>query len=229
LLDRGVLYAIAHVRGGEELGRHWYLDGKLDKKHHSFDDLLAASRLLAEEGLTRTDRLAIYGGSAGGLLVGATVNLAPDGFGAVVAEVPFVDCLTTMHDPTLPLTTNEWEEWGDPVSDKEAYDWIKAYSPYDNVQPVPYPRVLATGGLTDPRVGHFEPAKWVQRLRSAHPDNPRRILLKMELSAGHFGPSGRYAAWRRYAFLTSFVLDAISATEGETAPGGPASAAVRPA
>lgn len=215
LLDRGVLYAIAHVRGGEELGRHWYLDGKLANKPNSFEDLLSAAHLLVDGGLTTPERLALHGASAGGLLVGATLNLDPGGFGAAVAEVPFVDCLTTMLDPSLPLTTTEWEEWGDPVSDPEAYRCIRSYSPYDNVKAVRYPRMLVTGGLSDPRVGHFEPAKWVQKLRAAHPDNPSRILLRMELSAGHFGPSGRFAAWRRYAFVVAFILDAVGAAPQE--------------
>lgn len=215
LWDRGVLLAIAHPRGGEELGRRWYLDGRLDKKHHSFEDFLAVARFLVDEGWTTPGQLCIQGGSAGGLLVGATVNLDPSAFGGVVAEVPFVDCLTTMLDPSLPLTTNEWEEWGNPASDPEAYETIKAYSPYDNVQPVPYPRMFVTGGVSDPRVGFFEPAKWVQKLRAAHPDNRDRVLLKMELSAGHFGPSGRYQAWRRRALVFAFVTDV---TGGRLAP-----------
>jgi oligopeptidase B len=209
LLDRDVVYAIAHVRGGEELGRHWYLDGKLDKKHHSFEDFVAAARFLVDEGWARPEQIAAFGGSAGGLLLGASVNLDPDAFGAIVAEVPFVDCLTTMLDPSLPLTANEWEEWGDPVSSEDAYRWIKAYSPYDNVSARKYPKMLVTGGITDPRVGYFEPTKWVQKLRAAHPANVDRVLLRMELSAGHFGPSGRYEAWKKRAFVLAFVLDAI--------------------
>jgi oligopeptidase B len=211
LLDRGVLYAIAHVRGGEELGRHWYLDGKLDKKHHSFEDFVAAAHFLVAEGLTTPSQLAATGGSAGGLLMGASVNLDPDAFGAILAEVPFVDCLTTMLDPSLPLTTNEWEEWGDPVSSEDAYRWIRAYSPYDNVQRRRYPRMLVTSGISDPRVGYFEPVKWVQRLRAASEDTAAGIYLKVELAAGHFGPSGRYDSWRRRAFVLAFVLDAIGA------------------
>ncbi|MGH9298647.1 MAG: prolyl oligopeptidase family serine peptidase, partial [Acidimicrobiales bacterium] len=211
LLDRGVVYAIAHVRGGEELGRHWYLDGKLEHKHHTFEDFVAAARFLVEDGWTLPARLAALGGSAGGLLMGASLNLAPEMFGAVVAEVPFVDCLTTMLDPSLPLTTSEWEEWGDPAADEGAYRTIKAYSPYENIQRVVYPKMLVTGGISDPRVGYFEPAKWVQKLRSAHLDNVARVLLRMELSAGHFGPSGRYHAWKKRAFTLAFILDAIGA------------------
>ncbi|MHB1987174.1 MAG: S9 family peptidase [Acidimicrobiales bacterium] len=215
LLDRGVVYAIAHVRGGEELGRHWYLDGKLAAKHHSFEDFVAAARFLVDAGWTSPSELAANGASAGGLLMGASVNLDPDAFGVVVAEVPFVDCLTTMLDSSLPLTTNEWEEWGDPAADEAAYRWIKAYSPYDNVKARPYPKMLVMSGMTDPRVGYFEPTKWVQKLRAAHRANIDRILLAMELSAGHFGPSGRYDAWKKRALLLAFVLDAIGATARE--------------
>ena len=211
LLDRGVLVVMAHVRGGEELGRHWYLDGKLDKKRNSFQDFIAAAHFLVEEGWTTRQQLAANGASAGGLLMGASVNLDPDAFAAVVAEVPFVDCLTTTLDASLPLTTNEWEEWGDPVSSEDAYRWIREYSPYDNVQERRYPRMLVTGGLTDPRVGYFEPVKWVQKLRLLSPESSSGILLRMELSAGHFGPSGRYDAWKRRAFLLAFVLDATGA------------------
>jgi len=211
LLDRGVLYAIAHVRGGGELGRQWYEDGRLDRKHHSFDDFVACARFLRDEGWTTAGQLAAEGLSAGGLLMGASVNLDPDLFAAVVAEVPFVDCVTTMLDPTLPLTVPEQEEWGDPVADRDAYEWIKAYSPYDNVQPRRYPRMLVTTGVNDPRVMYFEPAKWVQKLRAAHPDNSERVLLQVEFASGHHGPSGRYHAWRQRASVLAFVLDAIGA------------------
>lgn len=211
LLDRGVLFVIAHVRGGEELGRHWYLDGRLENKHHSFEDFVAAAHFLVEERYTTAGSLAALGASAGGLLMGASVNLDPAAFAAVVAKVPFVDALTTMLDPTIPLTTNEWEEWGDPISSREAYEWMKAYSPYDNVRPGRYPAMLVTGGISDPRVGYFEPVKWVQKLRAADPERGERILLQMELSAGHFGPSGRYHTWRKWAFEAAFILDAIGA------------------
>ena len=220
LLDRGVLYAIAHVRGGGELGRQWYLDGKLQHKHHSFEDFVAAGRYLVDEGLTSPAQLAAMGRSAGGLLVGAAVNLAPDLFAAVVAEVPFVDSLTTMLDPTLPLTVTEHEEWGDPADDEAAYRWIKAYSPYDNVQPVPYPRMLVSGGLNDPRVSYFEPAKWVQKLRAAHPANRSRVLLQVEMAAGHRGSSGRYQVWKQRAGVLAFVLDATGGTDSVAATGG---------
>jgi oligopeptidase B len=192
VLDRGGCYAIAHVRGGGELGRAWYLDGKLGQKMHSFEDYVASARFLIDEGITTPDKLVGMGASAGGLLVGAVANLAPELFAGIVASVPFVDCLTSMLDVELPLTMIEREEWGNPTDDADAYRWIKSYSPYDNVRPVRYPAMLVTGGLNDPRVGYFEPTKWVQKLRSSHSDNAERVLLKMEMSAGHRGPSGRY-------------------------------------
>ncbi len=204
LLDRGAVFAIAHVRGGGELGRRWYEEGKLAAKPTSFSDFVACADMLAASGWVDGSRLVARGGSAGGLLMGAVMNLAPQRFRAVVAEVPFVDCLTTMLDDTLPLTVIERDEWGDPVADPGIYAVMRAYSPYDNVRDVRYPDVLATAGLEDPRVGYWEPAKWVQRLRAAHPDN--RVLLRVELQAGHGGPSGRYDAWRDEAFVLAFVL-----------------------
>lgn len=211
LLDRGGCYAIAHVRGGGELARAWYLAGKLEHKRNSFTDFVSCARALVERGLTTPRQLAALGASAGGLLVAAAANLAPEAFGAVVALVPFVDVVTTMSDDSLPLTANEWEEWGDPITSPEAYRWMKAYSPYDNVAAVRYPLLLVTGGLNDPRVSFFEPAKWVQKLRAAHGDNAERVLLKMQMSAGHAGPSGRYRSWREWAFELAFVLSAIGA------------------
>jgi oligopeptidase B len=218
LLDRGFVFAIAHVRGGGEMGRHWYEDGKLLDKPNTFADFVACARTLIDEGWTAPDRLVARGGSAGGLLIGAVANLAPELFRAMVAEVPFVDCLTTILDDTLPLTVLEWEEWGNPVEDPEVYEVMKSYSPYDNVRavdahgvPVRYPDILATGGLSDPRVGFWEPAKWVAKLRAANPDN--RVLLKTEMGAGHGGPSGRYDAWRDEAFVYAFILDALGLTE----------------
>jgi oligopeptidase B len=220
LLDRGVVFALAHVRGGGELGRRWYEDGKFAAKPNTFTDFVACAHHLIDSGRTAPDRLAARGGSAGGLLMGAVANLAPELFCAVVAEVPFVDPLTTMLDPSLPLTVIEWEEWGDPLHDPEAYGWMKGYSPYENVRPatdVAYPAVLATTGANDPRVGSHEPAKWVARLRdqghgvgadgSGDPDRP--VLLKVELGAGHGGPTGRYDAWNDEAFTLAFLLDAI--------------------
>jgi len=214
LLDRGVIFAIAHVRGGGEMGRRWYEDGKLLAKPNTFTDFVAAARMLVDRGITTPDRLAARGGSAGGLLMGAVANLAPELFAAIVAEVPFVDCLTTILDDTLPLTVMEWEEWGNPVTDPDVYRTMRAYSPYDNVRsvgpdgrPVRYPQILATAGLSDPRVGFWEPAKWVAKLRAANPEN--RVLLKTEMGAGHGGPSGRYEAWRDEAFVYAFLLDAL--------------------
>ncbi|MEZ5138222.1 MAG: prolyl oligopeptidase family serine peptidase [Acidimicrobiales bacterium] len=205
LLDRGVAFAIAHVRGGGELGRQWYEDGKFGAKAHSFSDLVACARHLCATGRTAPEVLATRGGSAGGLLVGAATNLAPEQFRAVVAEVPFVDPLTTMLDPTLPLTVIEREEWGDPLHDPEAYGWLKAYSPCENVrraEDATYPAVLATAGLNDPRVGFHEPTKWVAQLR----DHGHRALLNVELGAGHGGPTGRYDAWRDEAFVLAWIL-----------------------
>ncbi len=213
VLDRGGCYAIAHVRGGGELGRAWYLAGKLGRKRHSFEDYIACARFLVDEGLTTPDQLVAMGASAGGLLVGAAANLAPELFAGIVASVPFVDCLTSMLDVELPLTMIEREEWGNPTDDEDAYWWIKSYSPYDNVRPVRYPRMLVTGGLNDPRVGYFEPTKWVQKLRASHSDNAERVLLKMEMTAGHRGPSGRYQAWRDWALKLAFAIDAAGSKD----------------
>ena len=207
LLERGFVFAIAHVRGGGELGRRWYEDGKLLHKRNTFTDFLACAEALVDQGFTSSERLAIRGGSAGGLLVGAAVNLRPDLFAAVVAEVPFVDCLTTILDEDLPLSVLEWEEWGDP-NDADIYHYMKSYSPYDNVAAVDYPPMLVTGGLNDPRVSFWEPAKWVAKLRATKTD-ANRLLLKTEMGAGHMGPSGRYEAWREEAFVYAFLLDTV--------------------
>ena len=211
LLDRGFVFAIAHVRGGGELGRPWYDDGKRLHKRNTFTDFIACAEHLVAEGVTAADRLVARGGSAGGLLMGAITNLRPDLFAAVVAEVPFVDCLTTILDETLPLTVTEWEEWGNPVDDPDVYAYMKGYSPYDNVGALDYPTILATAGLNDPRVSYWEPAKWVQKLRaSTTSDQP--IYLKTEMGAGHQGPSGRYDAWKDEAFVFAFILDALGRT-----------------
>jgi oligopeptidase B len=207
LLDRGFVVAIAHVRGGEELGRRWYESGKLSAKRNSFTDFIAAAEHLVAAGYTRTDRLAINGGSAGGLLMGAVTNLRPDLFRAVVAEVPFLDVVNTMLDPTLPLTVIEYEEWGDP-NDPDTYAYIKSYSPYDNIEAKDYPHMLVTGGLNDPRVAYWEPAKWTARLRARKTDS-NRLLLKTHMGAGHCGASGRYDAMREIAFKYAFVLDTL--------------------
>ena len=208
LLDRGFAFAIAHVRGGGEMGRRWYEDGKLLRKKNTFSDFVACAEHLVAEGYTSPSRLVIRGGSAGGLLVGATVNLRPDLVRAVVAEVPFVDVLTTILDESLPLTVLEWEEWGNPKADAEVYRYIKSYSPYDNVGPKPYPAFFVTAGLNDPRVGYWEPAKWVQRLRECS-TTEERVLLKVEMGAGHMGPSGRYDAWRDEALVYAFAIDTV--------------------
>jgi oligopeptidase B len=206
LLDRGFVFAIAHVRGGGELGRRWYDEGKLLQKRNTFTDFVACARHLVADGWTTPAQLAIRGGSAGGLLMGAVANLAPEAFGAVLAEVPFVDALNTILDPTLPLTVMEWEEWGNPVESAEVYRYMKSYSPYENVAAVDYPPMLVTAGLNDPRVSYWEPAKWVAKLRTTKTD-ANRLLLKTEMGAGHMGPSGRYDAWREEALVLAFLLD----------------------
>ena len=204
LLDRGFAVAIAHIRGGGELGRRWYLDGKYLHKTNTFDDFIACGRHLVESGWSAADRLTARGGSAGGLLMGAVMNRAPELWRAVVAEVPFVDVVTTMLDESLPLTAIEWEEWGNPA-EPEFFAAMYAYAPYENVaaDATRYPDVLVTAGLNDPRVGYWEPAKWVARLRDRGAAN---VQLKTELGAGHGGPSGRYSVWRDEAFVLAFLL-----------------------
>jgi len=215
LLERGVIFAIAHVRGGGEMGRSWYEMGKLAQKPTTFSDFVRVARYLVDEGWTTPDQLAARGGSAGGLLMGAVMNLAPDLFRAVIAEVPFVDALTTMLDESLPLTVGEWEEWGNPDASSTAYRTMKSYSPYDNVRALNddgtarvYPDLFAAGGLNDSRVGFWEPAKWVLKLRDANPANV--AYLKTEMGAGHGGPSGRYDAWRDEAQILAWLLNEIN-------------------
>jgi oligopeptidase B len=208
LLDRGMGFAIAHVRGGGELGRHWYDQGKMLSKRNTFTDFVACARHLAETGWTSADRLVAEGGSAGGLLVGAVANLAPKAFAGIVADVPFVDALTTILDPELPLTVVEWEEWGNPLEDPEVYAYMKSYAPYENVEAKRYPPILAETSLNDTRVLYVEPAKWVARLR-ATATNGGDVLLKTEMVAGHGGVSGRYNAWRDRAFSYAWVLDRV--------------------
>ncbi|KAA1429063.1 S9 family peptidase [Nocardioides antri] len=205
LLDRGAAFAIAHVRGGGELGRHWYDDGKLEHKQHTFDDFIACARHLVATGWTTADRLVAEGASAGGLLVGAVANQAPDDFGGIVAGVPFVDTLTSMLDASLPLTVTEYDEWGNPEDDPAAYDLIASYAPYENVADLPYPPILAETSLNDTRVLYVEPAKWVARLRATAP--AADVLLRTEMAAGHGGVSGRYRAWRDRAFTLAWILD----------------------
>jgi oligopeptidase B len=214
LLDRGFVYGIAHIRGGGEMGRRWYLDGKFLEKRNTFTDFVACAEHLVAEGWTSSEQLAVRGGSAGGLLMGAVVNERPDLFGAVIAEVPFVDALNTILDPTLPLTVMEWEEWGNPVESAAFYAYMKSYAPYENVRATDYPPMLVTAGLNDPRVSYWEPAKWVARLRVTKTDkNP--LLLKTEMGAGHMGPSGRYDAWRDEAMVLAFVLDTFGLGEAD--------------
>jgi oligopeptidase B len=212
LLDRGVLFAIAHVRGGGELGRLWYEHGKFLEKRNTFTDFIACAEHLIAEGYTSAARLAARGRSAGGLLMGAITNLRPDLFAAVSAEVPFVDSLNTMLDDTLPLTVGEWEEWGDPVHDAVFYQYMKSYAPYENVDAVAHPAILALGGLNDPRVSFWEPAKWIAKLR-ATTTGSKPMLLKTEMGAGHGGPTGRYAAWKDEAFVYAFLLQSLGISE----------------
>ena len=214
LLQRGFVYALAHVRGGGELGRSWYDQGKLLHKKNTFSDFVACADHLVEQGWVAPGRLAAEGGSAGGLLIGAALNLAPQRFRAVHAAVPFVDALTTILDPSLPLTVVEWEEWGNPLADPEVYAYMKSYSPYENVRDgAPYPAVLATTSLNDTRVYFTEPAKWVARLREATSSDPaaRPVLLRTEMVAGHGGKSGRYDSWRQLAWEWAFLIDQLGA------------------
>ncbi|MGD8196175.1 S9 family peptidase [Herbiconiux sp. P18] len=205
LLDRGAAFAIAHVRGGGELGRHWYEDGKTLTKKNTFTDFVSAAERVIELGFTEPARLVAQGGSAGGLLMGAVANLAPHLFAGILAQVPFVDALTSILDPSLPLTVIEWDEWGDPLHDAEVYAYMKSYSPYENVTAQQYPRILAVTSLNDTRVLYVEPAKWTARLRDV--DAP--VLLKTEMSAGHGGVSGRYERWREVSYEYAWTLDVL--------------------
>ncbi|MEV6373900.1 S9 family peptidase [Micromonospora musae] len=207
LLDRGVVYAVAHIRGGGELGRRWYEQGKLLAKKNTFTDFVACARHLVESGWTADDRLVARGASAGGLLMGAVANIAPDAFAGIVAQVPFVDALTSILDPSLPLTVTEWEEWGNPLDDPEVYAYMKSYTPFENVTAVDYPAILAVTSLNDTRVLYHEPAKWIARLRATAPQGD--YLLKTEMGAGHGGPSGRYDSWREEAFINAWILDRL--------------------
>mgnify|MGYP000870042444 FL=1 len=193
------------MRGGGELGRSWYEQGRLAAKPNTFTDFVACARHLVDAGYTTPERLAAEGGSAGGLLVGAAVNLAPDAFAAVHAAVPFVDPLTTVLDPDLPLTVTEWEEWGDPLHDPEVYRLMRSYSPYENVHPGEYPAILVTTSYNDTRVEVTEPAKWVAELRHTT-GSSRPVLLKTQLVAGHGGASGRYQSWRDDAFELAWLI-----------------------
>ena len=216
LVDRGFVYAIAHVRGGTDKGWHWYEDGKLGNKINSFTDYIAVARHLADQGFTKPGLIVAQGASAGGLLMGAIANMAPELFAGIIAEVPFVDVLNTILDADLPLTPPEWHEWGNPIEDETAFDYIRSYSPYDAVSAQRYPAILATGGLSDPRVTYWEPAKWVLKLRSMMTGGGP-VLLKTNMDAGHSGASGRFEQLDEVAFSYAFALAAVNlaATNGE--------------
>jgi oligopeptidase B len=208
LVDRGFVYAIAHIRGGKDKGYSWYDDGKRAKKENTFRDFIAAANHLVAERYTSHDRIVAQGGSAGGMLMGAVVNMAPEAFGGIIAEVPFVDVLTTMLDDTLPLTPPEWPEWGNPIASEADYETIAAYSPYDNVGAHAYPPILAVAGLTDPRVTYWEPAKWVAKLRDRKTDN-NSVLFKINMDAGHAGASGRFSRLEEIAYVYAFALKIV--------------------
>jgi oligopeptidase B len=205
LVDRGFVYAIAHIRGGSDRGYRWYRDGREKKKANSFRDFIAAAEHLIKLRYTSKGNIAAHGGSAGGLLVGAVLNQRPDLFRAAVAEVPFVDALNTMTDASLPLTPPEWPEWGNPITDADAYRTILAYSPYDNIAAKAYPHILVTAGLADPRVTYWEPAKWVAKLRAKKTDK-NLLLLKTNMAAGHAGAAGRFSKLEEIALIYAFLL-----------------------
>ena len=204
LVDRGFVYAIAHVRGGKDKGYRWYAQGRREAKPNTFDDFVASARHLIATGVTAAGRIVAQGGSAGGMLMGAIANRAPELFGGIIAEVPFVDVLATMCDPTLPLTPPEWPEWGNPIEDEAAFRTILGYSPYDNVEAGTYPPILALAGLTDPRVTYWEPAKWIARLRARSNGGP--FLLKTNMDAGHGGAAGRFDRLKEVALVQAFAL-----------------------
>jgi oligopeptidase B len=212
LLDRGVVFVIAHIRGGGELGRHWYEDGKKLSKKNTFTDFIAATDWLTQSGWVAPDRIAALGGSAGGLLMGAVANLAPEKYAAIVAQVPFVDALNSILDPELPLSALEWEEWGNPITDPAVYEYMKSYTPYENVREVAYPKIAAVTSFNDTRVLYVEPAKWVQELRNKTTGG-EPILMKIEMDGGHGGASGRYVQWRERAWDYAFIADSLGATE----------------
>ncbi len=216
LVDRGFVYAIAHIRGGKDKGYRWYAEGRREKKTNTFSDFIAAAEYLIQTDVTRADRLVGWGGSAGGLLIGAVANMAPDTFAGLIAEVPFVDTLTTMLDDTLPLTPPEWPEWGNPIASADDYRTIAAYAPYENVGAHPYPAILALAGLSDPRVTYWEPAKWIARLR-ARKTNDRLTVLKTNMDAGHGGASGRFARLHETALATAFALKVVGRAEDRPA------------
>ncbi|MGP5929686.1 S9 family peptidase [Corynebacterium glyciniphilum] len=215
MLDRGVVYAVAHVRGGGEMGRHWYEQGKMLQKTNTFTDFIAVADDLIAAGITSPQKMVAEGGSAGGLLMGAVANMAPDRFAGIEAVVPFVDPLTSILMPELPLTVTEWEEWGDPYHDPDVYDYMSTYAPYENVTAQAYPPILAISGLNDTRVLYVEPTKWIAKLREVAGDveGVGDFLLKTDMTSGHGGVSGRYEKWRQSAFETAWELDRMGATE----------------
>jgi oligopeptidase B len=205
LVDRGFIFALAHIRGGKDKGYRWYKDGKLAKKTNTFRDFIAAGEHLVKTGLTKRGRIVANGGSAGGMLMGAVANMAPDLFLGIIADVPFVDVLNTMLDKDLPLTPPEWPEWGNPIESKEQFDLIRSYSPYENVERKAYPHIFAYGGLTDPRVTYWEPAKWIAKLRALNTSD-RLVLLKINMDAGHGGASGRFSRLKEVALDYAFAI-----------------------
>jgi oligopeptidase B len=205
LLDRGFVWAIAHVRGGQELGRRWYDEGRLLNKRNTFTDFIDVTRFLVREGYADPKRVFAMGGSAGGLLMGAVANMAPGDYRGLVVQVPFVDVVTTMLDESIPLTSTEFDEWGNP-QDQQYYDYMLSYSPYDNVARQDYPAMLVTTGLWDSQVQYFEPAKWVARLRTRKTD-PNPLLFRTTMEAGHGGRSGRFRRFREMAEEYAFILD----------------------
>jgi oligopeptidase B len=212
LIDRGFVYAIAHIRGGQEMGRAWYDDGRLLHKKNSFTDFIDVTHWLVEQGYAARDKVFAMGGSAGGLLMGAIANLSPQSYRGIIAQVPFVDVVTTMLDDSIPLTTNEYDEWGNPL-DGVSYDYMLSYSPYDNVRAQAYPAMLVTTGLWDSQVQYYEPAKWVAKLRALKTDrNP--LLLHVDMEAGHGGKSGRFQRYRETAMEYAFILERLGASDG---------------
>ncbi len=204
-MDRGFVYARTHIRGGKDKGFAWYLDGKREKKTNTFKDFISAGEFLCAEGYTSRGKIVAEGGSAGGMLMGAVANMAPSLFSGILALVPFVDVLNTMLDDTLPLTPPEWPEWGNPIESSEDFDTIHSYSPYDQVSAQDYPAILAVGGLTDPRVTYWEPAKWVAKLREMRTDD-NLLLLKINMESGHAGASGRFDRLKETALEYGFAL-----------------------
>ena len=217
LLDRGMVYALAHIRGGQEMGRQWYDDGKLLKKKNTFTDFIDVTDFLVKEGYAADNRVAAHGGSAGGLLMGAIANMAPDRYRAILSQVPFVDVVTTMLDASIPLTTNEYDEWGNPETSRESYDYMLSYSPYDNLKAQDYPATFVGTGLWDSQVQYYEPAKYVARLRDVN-TSELPVLFRTNMDAGHGGKSGRFRRYRELSEMYAFLLDQLGVV-GRVGPG----------